>query len=168
MEESTLFRDLLDALPNGIMAFDLDGEIYTDPAAPEVVYLWIESDLLKHLSYWKGGSFVRFITEHMRHQGSGEIFLFGKRYSCIEHLNHYGWVKTLPDGYESVGMLSYIGEDYRPTEHLETNYFEAQFKKSEVFYSEAFPEKIYISVEIKSIEKQMVYIPAVLLEEDAN
>ena len=40
MEESTLFRDLLDALPNGIMAFDLDGNlIYSNQAADSFLHI---------------------------------------------------------------------------------------------------------------------------------
>ena len=93
--------------------FEASGTVYIDAAHPEAVYVLMTTD-------WFEGQYVRFTSDAL---GDGHLIAWQGRLYCI----HVGYseeqdrLRELPDGFEQIGTLRYVGQDSVPEGDLETN-----------------------------------------------
>lgn len=132
--------------------FSGTGTIFTNPDQPEAVYVLLKSSVLQKDRY------VRFVTpvlETPTLSYRGSLYAIGD----LEDLK-----KELPEGYSSIGSLTYIGKDLIPEEDFETNCFTDCYSKTldgrQVYGSEGNTATLYLAqTKYSALGDSQCYIP---------
>lgn len=117
-------------------SFDAIGVIYTSETTTEAIYILMSTD-------WFENKYVRFISSELM---DCCICLNGNHYKIDIGNNQIE--KELPDSYQSVGVLHFIGIDDIPSNNLETNCIRDTYSYSmegrEVFIDPENIEYLYV------------------------
>lgn len=94
--------------------FEASGTVFVSAEYPAVVYVLLHTDWFP-----EEGSYVRFVSDAL---GNNELVSWqGRAYRFSYYSNASPVLDALPEGYELIGHLHYVGVDSIPAGDLETN-----------------------------------------------
>lgn len=128
------------------------GTVYTNPEQPEAVYVYFTSGEIRD-------RYVRFVTPVLE---TPTLSYRGSLYAIGELADRK---RELPEGYEPIGNLKYIGRDRIPQEDFETNAFTDYDSKTldgRQVYGASEESVLYLAQTKDSANSQW-YIPCIYL-----